>query len=294
MFKDSSSLDRNRTATSFDKAYQGYTAKNESWYNGTVDSIDARLAACTKLVHSARSICARFSIRDAGRYLHAAQALANDYRALEALREDLLTGAASRADVQGPPGWRLATSEFNDHSEDFPEAAQMGLPGGHVRSVAVPGGNDGWRDIPPSAAAIHRDREGNETVKVPPGHFDYELGDYAVHDDPGAASVDSRYRDRHLRHQHSSLNGEDQRWVALEAAKFVAANTDCLDDSQELATRAYHHAQTKTSTFTATHSAEVSREFVARVTRLGEQSYRPPVRQAAVYQDFDPQAMFVL
>jgi hypothetical protein len=42
-----------------------------------------------------------------------------------------------------------------------------------------------------------------------------------------------------------SLAGTDRRWVTLESAKFVAANTDTLDDSHELATCAHEYATCK-------------------------------------------------
>lgn len=304
MFKDSSALDRSRTAASFDEAHRRYSAKAESWFNGTVDSVDARLGACTRLLHSARSICARFSINDAGRYLYVASVLDTDRRALEALRADLLTGAAGRADVIGPPGWRSANRPGSWFGGTDQEAAQANPHGIHPNDYTS-------RDEYLNAVNM-RSYLQDQSQKFP------SAGDYAVPKDIGSQSVppgggykpppegegaftpppsrlphgDPIYVDRARQRGH--LTGSDQRWVTLEAAKFVAANTDCLDDSHELATRAHHHAQLKTSTFTPTHSAAVSRAFVARVAELGAQSYRPTVKQAAVYEDFDPQAMFVL
>jgi hypothetical protein len=42
-----------------------------------------------------------------------------------------------------------------------------------------------------------------------------------------------------------SLAGTDRRWVTLEAAKFIAANPDSLDDSHEMAVRAHNYAACK-------------------------------------------------
>ena len=90
------------------------------------------------------------------------------------------------------------------------------------------------------------------------------------------------------------LPGTDQRWVALEAAKFLAANPDVLDDSHELATRAHHYAAMKTSTFTPARSAAVAEAFVERVVDLGHRTYRPPVvRRTAAFEDFDPSALYL-
>lgn len=91
-----------------------------------------------------------------------------------------------------------------------------------------------------------------------------------------------------------TLPSADRRWVTLEAARFVSAHTDCLSDPEELATRARHHAQLKTSTSTSHHSSVVTAAFVGAVIDLGKRSYRPPaVKTAAVRDDSPPEAMFL-
>ena len=55
MFKDARALDRQRTATSFDRALATYTKVAESWFDGTVQSVDRRLAQCDRLLHTARA-----------------------------------------------------------------------------------------------------------------------------------------------------------------------------------------------------------------------------------------------
>lgn len=106
MFKDARQLDTQRTAASFDKGRERYAETAESWFNGSVGSVDKRLAACDKLIHNARFTVARLPTSDAQRYLEAAEDLSSDRRALLALRDDLLNGASNREDVSGPPGWR--------------------------------------------------------------------------------------------------------------------------------------------------------------------------------------------
>jgi hypothetical protein len=92
----------------------------------------------------------------------------------------------------------------------------------------------------------------------------------------------------------AALDGPDRRWVALEAAKFVAGNTDTLDDGHELATRAHHHAAVKTSSFTPARSAALCEAFVARVCDLGRRTAAPLVRTASTINiDFAPEAMFL-
>ena len=92
----------------------------------------------------------------------------------------------------------------------------------------------------------------------------------------------------------AGLVGPDRRWVELEAAKFLAANTDTLDDSRELSVRAANYAQAKTSTFPRARSAAITEAFVAKVGSLHATAPKPrTAKTAAVFEDFDPQAMFL-
>lgn len=205
MFKDSRALDAQRTAASFKKSMQAYTASSEKWFDGTAVSLDRRMDKCASLIHSARFAASRLPVTESSPYLRAERQLTSDLRALEALREDMLTGASHREDVHGPSGRR--------------------------------------------------------TAKL-------------------AAGI--------------SLASADQRWVDLESSRFVAANTDCLGDLDELGTRAANHAAFKTSTFTPQRSASITRVFVSKVVALGKQAYTPgPVRTASVVGDFAPEAMFL-
>jgi hypothetical protein len=208
MFKDARALDRQRTTARFDQDLQRYADKAEQWFNGSVDSIDQRLAHCKRLLHSVRFSVARLTQTDSARYLRAAEDLNRDLRTLEGVREDLLTGASGREDVTALPGRRTA-------------------------SKTPAGGN--------------------------------------------------------------ALNGADRRWVELESARFLSTNTDTLDNPRELAIRAAHHAELKTSVFSPARSAAVTRVFVAKVTELGRQAYRPAPRtaRAPVVFDVAPEAMFL-
>lgn len=304
MFRDARALDRHRTASAFDAALEYYAAAKETWFNGSVDSIDQRLASCDKLLHSARATVARLSIADSGRYLHAAEELDADRQALASLRADLLTGASGRADVTGPPGWRTADRPGSWYQGTEEQGLGSNPHGMHPNNYTS-------RQEFLDAANLRSYLQ--DASDQHPG-----AGDYPVPDDIGSQSVppgggyqprpvDPDYKkllwEKHApgggkdeadeRGFYAALAGADRRWVTLEAAKFVAANTDALDDSHELATRAAAYADIKTSTFTKKRSAAISRAFVAQVGELGKRSYRPTVKQAAVYEDFDPQVMFL-
>ncbi len=256
MFRDSRVADRDLTGTSFEQAMQRYAGLSENWYDGSVDSVDHRLAQCDKLLHSIRCIVGRFSIADSGRYLHAAEHLESDRQSLAALRQDLLTGASNRADVVGPPGWR-PTRQAGSHAYD---------PNSGTQEVA-------WDLNSPYSPKEWTERD-------PEIHPPVQHGEY-THPQHGSG-----------RHE-GALTGSDGRWVELEAAKFVAANSNTLDDSHELATRAHEHAALKTSTFTKERSSRICEAFVSRVGALRKQAYRPPVVRTAAYEDFDDGLMFL-
>ncbi len=292
MFKDAAALDRQVTATSFEKGLEHYSSEAEKWFNGSVGSIDARLTACNRLLHSARATVARMAPTDAHRYLRAASELERDRRALLALRDDLLTGASGREDVTGPPGWRTAHWFKDDGSYAVPNDG-----GPHPSMYASPHEYLQARNM---HNWINRSREmtpGGGDVAVPSLEEDIRRSNPPAQ--PGKGNYPQTgvpanpYRSNPINSRTSSLDGTDRRWVHLESARFVAANTDALADSHELATRAHNYAAMKTSSFTSTRSAAICEEFVARVTSLGRQTYRPRVAHAEPFEDFDAQAMYL-
>lgn len=239
MFRDAAQLDRQHTASSFEAAMAAYTKQAESWFDGGVGSIDKRLAQCQRLLHAARATTARMDIAHSGRYLKAAESLKADQETLQDLRHALLTGAADREEVVGPPGWKAKHRRTDDQKD------------GDLNTM-----NSGF---------FNR-------------KYDVLVGPNWGHPKPHEAG----------------LTKEDRRWVELESARFVSANTDCLDNNHELATRAHHHAAIKTSTFTPRRSAQVCEAFVAEVSALGKQMYRPPARTAArSFDNFPDQAIYL-
>jgi hypothetical protein len=283
MFKDARQLDRQRTAASFDAALARYAGQAESWFDGSVNSIDRRLSSCERLLHSVRATVARLSATESHRYLRAAEELGLDRHALHTLRDDMLTGASDRADGSVLPGRRTANPddpsptpippvEVNNIPQmvvDRDMRPGRDLTGADLSAPAPAGGDDDVSGRPADAYS--------RTTGPAPGH----RPSVPSHR-PGGGGLTA------------NLNGLDRRWVTLESAKFVAANRDALDDPSELATRATHHAQVQTSPYTRARSAAVTRAFVATVVDLGRQSYVPaPVRTAALDVSFDPQMIFL-
>jgi hypothetical protein len=360
MFRDAQVVDRQHTAASFSQALRRYAKSRESWYDGSPGCVDARLAHCDRLLHSARFTVARLSIANTGRYLRAVEVLDTDRRSLLALRDDLLTGASNRADVVGPPGWRTAMPASPtggatisplrqptapDTAAQAPQNTLKKLPAPAQKKAFSPpnppsnlnenlkaqwaadqaaGINPTERHLPEHLR--HHTAKGFSQFPSqysPPG---FNAGD-PVYDRPyrGPSPQHSEHRQLSPEQQSdvetiaqghqdppplhvpghppllpgnplsaSRLAGTDRRWVKLEAAKFIAANADTLDDSHELATRAHAHAALKTSTFTAQRSAAIAEAFVGAVVDLGRQTYRPHVvRTAAASVDFHDSAMYL-
>ena len=519
MFRDARAMDRQRTAASFDQALSRYSKTAESWFDGAVGSVDSRLAHCDRLLHSAKFTVARVDISDAQRYLAAANSLADDRRALEALRSDLLTGGSDYQEthVAGIPV--SAAADLVDNSKMWNNFGELGVshslpptPSHPAAPAATPAGNghpwlsdlghhgshrsakpqppmmqnaikpatvkpevggfdintklpkvkkpvmkglpktpvggnpaplpaptkmgkgthkyprlkpedimvddpeqqkslsgfvndalssmetpsDPWRkemqhrglewnwgrDAPPS---VKRDQYG----MVPNGYWNPQTGDFQPERRPEPYSLkqltypnherdeyldavekhrgpyydttgtswdadspymkeltkwsdghapnlyDSdeysaqlyaqrraenpnepmgqyekrvaprykkRYRDEQINQaaegdgpdDFAKLSGAERRWVTLESARFIAANANALDDLHELATRAHHHAQVATSTFTPARSAAVCRSFVAATVELGKKNApKRGVRRQAASLDFDPQMLFL-
>lgn len=112
MFKNAQDLARSRAMRSFRAELKRYANASETWFNGGPDSVDARIGRCASLEHKAQSIIADETVADVYPYLNALRRLKADRQALASLKEDLLTGAASRPDPvrrQASRAWDLSS-----------------------------------------------------------------------------------------------------------------------------------------------------------------------------------------
>lgn len=362
MFEDARVLDRQRTAASFQQGYARYSDAAEKWFDGSVGSIDRRIAANQKLQHAVNFTVARLDASAAHPYLRVASALRGDLQALDGLKEALLTGASSYQEP-APRGYREADKGFMalpegeqvgdealaapeqsrhphlKHVKDWLMEEPTGPGHGMVAGNWFSGDPTQFNTNPNDYSSRQEWMDANNLggyiqdaqQKHPPSGWDEQANDYAVpsleHDmtksdhpsaDPtvnvsvprnlprtdAGRGPGSDYAGGRERFEPSPagvpdsragarLAGVDRRWVTLEAAKFVAANPDALDDSRELALRAHNHAALQTSTFTQVRSAAVCEAFVATVVDLGYKTYRPPVQRTAAFQDFAAEAIYL-
>lgn len=91
-----------RTAATFTASLQEWHDTSDRWFDGSVNSVDRRLARCTSLLHVAEAQVGKGSA--VGKYLQAAQELSADREALASLRQDLLTAGSDREVGVSPPG----------------------------------------------------------------------------------------------------------------------------------------------------------------------------------------------
>lgn len=304
MFRSAKALDRAKTHASFRQAMESYRKTAENWFDGTVDAIDRRIAHVDKLLHHIRATVARMDFADSATQLREAQTLSADRSALVEFKRDLLTGAADYSTWQRDAG---------NHEHDNPDYAPKGgvwegqqlstppvgksfmshdprAPIGPGRHRAAVSGQPSDIGAAPAAA----DDGADTAASRPADAYSQTAGPAAGHRPPRPRRGPGGAGGSPLTAALSGLPPSDRRWVTLESSRFVSANTDCLSDPEELATRAQHHAAIKTSTFTRQHSAEVTRAFVSSVVELGKKTYRPsPVKTAAVDIGFDPEALFL-
>lgn len=309
MFQDSRAMDRERTVGSFKEAYQRYQASAEQWFDGTIQSVDRRLTATNRLLHSCRATTARFSVSDAQGFLKAADALRADQRALEGMREDLL-GTSQREPMTGPPGWQKRAGNW------YPGDESIYAPGNRPNDFSSRQewqNNSNLRGYLGEQAEAHpqqdyavpsleHDMTQGDTYRPQPKSLGQQdprdfsgTGQYPA--TPASGSGSNPYRAPHLMGPAtaSRLASADARWVALESAKFASANTDAYDDSHELATRAHNHAAMVTSTYDPRRSFEVSRAFVAAVVDIGRRNHVPeaPTRVASAEPTVPDSAMWL-
>lgn len=134
MFIESRAIDDRATAGSFRTAHQRYASDTDTWFDGTPQSIDGRIARARRLVHLAKESVARRGIQTDR--LAAISSLEADIRALTALRHDLLTGAIDREDNSPIAGVRIAGEGHSGVSpETYEYIKHKAENGGFAKSV---------------------------------------------------------------------------------------------------------------------------------------------------------------
>lgn len=97
MFRAASDIDAERTAARVREILSNWESSTDGWFDGSVESIDNRLAQCKRLANICREAAVRMmDHRDGIRYAAITTDLEYDRRSLEVMRRDLLTAASDR------------------------------------------------------------------------------------------------------------------------------------------------------------------------------------------------------
>lgn len=128
MFRSASQIDSERTASSLRRIKANWERTADSWFTGSVDSIDRRIDLCERLIHQASQATARLLDRpESAHYMKLANDLQADHEALTQMRRDLLTAAFDRDPAirsAALDGWR--SSDAYDDDDDLPEPPMQG------------------------------------------------------------------------------------------------------------------------------------------------------------------------
>ena len=253
MFRESSAIDSERTASGVRSLYAKYS-ENEDWFTGTPDSVDRRIAQCKRIANAAKAASVRLAGRDAGiQYIALAQEMDSDRTALEGLRRDLLTASSDRYaedinDGSGPPMESpLAPPTHEDHLH-----------------VDAPAHQDHLHQGSRYAAKDEGNRPGN--------HTSYQTGFGRTIEktrDPG------EYQGKHR-----------------AEARFFIAEQEC-DDLGELLIRAQNHAERVSSTLPARQSRAHVASFVEAVRGEYQPPRQQRTASYSAPQDFPADLMFL-
>jgi len=231
---------------SFDRPLDKFHRTARTWFDGSVESVDRRLADCRRLLASSMAaVGSNWGSEASYAHIDRIASLQAQERVLTDQRSSLLTAGNDRT------AGDYREKEWDEPGEDF---------GKTFTRKRGPISKEPKKD--PFAQTSHEDPELS-------GH----LGDFW------------RWNDE------KHLSSKDQRYVELEATKFVANHPGV--DRDELITRATHKAQVETSTFTPERSRAITAAFRQKVASL----HRPAPRQrtaATTTPDCADEMLFVM
>ena len=255
MFRESSAIDSERTAASVRSLYKKY-AEHETWFTGTPDSVDLRIAQAKKIANIAKQASVRLSGRNAAsQYIALAAEMGSDISSLEGLRRDILTAAMDResAIYLKRAGYGHGPADHGGHGPD-------GGP-------AVP--ESYWdHDVDEERQEREREREDDEA--------EYRDSLVGLHDP-------ERYIPEGLVHSGR---------IRSTARHFVAEQ-EC-DDLPELTIRAQRHAERSASTMPVGEFRKFVAAFVAAAREAYESPRTQRTASApTTIQDFDPSLLFM-
>ena len=250
----------------------------ETWFDGSPDSVDRRLAACEKMLHQARTRLAHDGFTKGARHLETIASLEVDKGALLDLRRTLLTAATDRE----ARGQKCKQCGKYLHDE-VARAGHAHGPNGEVYDADPQYGFESRGDyqkrhLSAREAGKHESEEGSDGSDISNDAWQGWGEAYSRYDAKDGDKVPGQHR------KDSTLSPRDRRFVELESAKFIANNSGLPLD--ELITRARNHVELRTS------NRDTIRAFVGKVASL----HRPAPRVASAPRtipDFPAEMMYL-
>ena len=328
MFRSASQIDSERTASGLRRIKASWESSADSWFDGSVDSVDRRIALCERLIHKASAATGRLLDRpESSHYLKLASDLQADHQALSQMRRDLIGSPGEEDEEQlrnydelfGERNERRAAQNIcencgkswkacrcdgarsSDAYEEPDEYEQEWLRKNN------PDGPENWDYNPKDWKKKRSNRiASGKAYEVVPTNDGHVVTVYQH--DPYTLDKVSEIVGRPISRQDVPRKGEPyvfrheaskkaKRWIELESRKFMADNEDAVSDLHELRTRAANFAALKTSTLPIDQHRAIVAGFVARVNELGRIANRPlrqaSRREATVVPDFHDSLMFI-
>ena len=324
MFRDAAAVDQRATNRRIAQLQERYAAEAETFFDGSVDSVDRRIAACDQILSRARSAAVRLGYQEG--YTEIAASLENDRQALTELREALLNGASDREVTDNPSGRRTASTvrlARPGTQEDYLDFAHsQGADPSDPQTIGLYSMTTG---IPFEQLAGFLTLASRRTATASPGTFDHYM-DYANQN--GLQPGDSMTADRYSRENNVPLTRTNdfvtqfgqgrqkgqpkrpapgprtttsptpltaalRRSLDLDTRAFLAENTDCVDYLPELQYRARRYAQNQTSSLSPELSHRYVEAFVARVEAMGKRVPRRVAKtEPTTVNDFPAELLY--
>jgi hypothetical protein len=282
---------RPTSKTPFSQRLAAFRDTADSWFDGTVDSVDRRAEKCSTLLAAASGAVSNDNLE----HLATVAELTADHRALAAMRDDLLTGASGREAGETPPGRRFTSG--GPHLPPAKHYDENRPLGDIVNELAQGLTNQTSIDIPHDFGALHTE-DHLHPVHVMASGKDYQQYVRDYYDEQESHDAENDVKPEEKRHPirdffkpHDNPWGilpkqgsaDPVRWVVLEAAAFVRENSDAIYDRGELTERARRHA--------AVISPSLVEPFAAEVASYVRP--RPKTASAPVFTDFPDSSMFL-
>lgn len=260
MFVDATARQERTTESVLRTAIKQYSANYDSWFDGTIDSVEKRLRSAQKIAHQAG---AAFGRTGASQYLSTLSDITAEVESLRELYGSLVTGGQDREAEKNP-----YDNPARQHSPGWEQV--MGGPEGYVHTFKDPYGAGVW--------VSKSDPHGNETERK-------------FHPSPRRNTPINPYMSLESQGLPPGSGGREAAWVEKEAHLFVADNREA--DRDEMYTRAKGHAEYITSAMEPQTSRAIVGAFVKRCMDLHIQRPARKVAATPPLTDFDTSLIYL-